>query len=247
MAWDKTKPENDMLLINFPAACRANWDAVELGTDPNLLITNDKVSPSAGIVDSKLAQITSPNKVHGSALTGLASVPSAAGVLPAENSPNKLKADVSDTTPEYLDGLIDTAQFQVSGGDTLQLKDGGVGTEKLVNGSASPGASKYFGTNAAGTKGFFDMQTSPDMTPYGKQLDVSGNNIRLKHDSIVLSTITVPYAVNADLLDGQNSDYYRCSGCTWTCGATCTGSCDSGCTGTCQGGCGGDCSGCTMG
>ena len=49
MAWDKTKPENDMLLINFPAACRANWEALELGTDPNLLITNAKVAPGAGI------------------------------------------------------------------------------------------------------------------------------------------------------------------------------------------------------
>lgn len=247
MAWDKTKPENDMLLINFPAACRANWDAIQLGTDPNLLITNDKISPSAGIADSKLAQITSPNKVNGTALTGLASVPSAAGVLPVVNSPNKLKADASDTTPEYLDSLIDTAQFQVSGGDTLQLKDGGVGTEKLINGSASPGANKYYGTNASGSKGFFSIQTAPDLTPYGKQLGVSGNNIQLLHDSIVLSTITAPYAGNSDLLDGQHGDYYRCSGCSWTCGASCTGSCDSSCAASCQGGCGGDCSGCTMG
>ena len=42
MAWDKTKPENDMLLINFPPACRANWDALELLTDPALQITNER-------------------------------------------------------------------------------------------------------------------------------------------------------------------------------------------------------------
>lgn len=156
MAWDKTKPENDMLLINFPPACRANWEALELLTDPALQITNDKVAPGAGIVDTKLAQITSANKVHGSAITGLGSIPSAAGVLPTENAPNRLKADVSDTTPEYLDGLIDTAMFQVSASDQLQLKDGGVSTAKLENGSASPGNNKYYGTNASGTKGFFD-------------------------------------------------------------------------------------------
>jgi hypothetical protein len=156
MAWDKTKPENDMLLINFPPACRANWEALELFTDPVLQITNEKVAPGAGIEDTKLAQITSLNKVHGSAITGLASVPSAAGVLPTENSPNKLKADVSDTTPEYLDGLIDTAVFQVSASDQLQIKDGGVSTVKLENGAASPGNNKYYGTNASGTKGFFD-------------------------------------------------------------------------------------------
>ena len=59
MAWDKTKPENDMLLINFPPACRANWEALELLTDPLLQITNEKVAPGAGIEDTKLAQITS--------------------------------------------------------------------------------------------------------------------------------------------------------------------------------------------
>jgi hypothetical protein len=157
MAWDKTKPENDMLLINFPAACRANWEALELGTDPNLLITNAKIAPGAGIEDTKLAQIVTPNKVSGAALTGLASIPSAAGVLPEVNSPNKLKADVSDTTPEYLDSLIDAGVFQISAGDQLQLKDGGVQTQKLEGGAASPGNKKYYGTNASGTKGFFDI------------------------------------------------------------------------------------------
>ncbi len=157
MAWDKTKPENDMLLINFPPACRANWDALELLTDANLQITNAKVAAGAGIVDTKLAQITTANKVHGSALTGLASVPSAAGVLPDTNSPNKLKADSLDTTPQYLDGLIDTEVFQISAGDLLQLKDGGVATEKLQNGAASPGNNKAYGTNSVGTKGFFDV------------------------------------------------------------------------------------------
>ncbi|MFA4905033.1 MAG: hypothetical protein WC645_00865 [Candidatus Margulisiibacteriota bacterium] len=155
MAWDKVKPENDMLLINFPAACRANWDALELGTEPSLLVTNSKISPAAGIEDTKLAQIATSNKVKGSALCDLASVPAAAGILPDANCPHKLKADASDTTPEYLDGLIDTAVFQVSGGDKLQLKDGGVETVKLEGGSASPGSHKYYGTNAAGTKGYF--------------------------------------------------------------------------------------------
>ena len=156
MAWDKTKPENDMLLINFPPACRANWDALELLTDANLQITNAKIAAGAGIGDTKLAQITTASKVHGSALTGLANVPSGAGVLPDANSPSKLKADASDTTPQYLDGLIDTGVFQVSAGDLLQLANGGVGTEKLVGGAASPGNNKAYGTNSSGTKGFYD-------------------------------------------------------------------------------------------
>jgi hypothetical protein len=46
--------------------------------------------------------------------------------------------------------------FQVSAGDQLQLKDGGVSTAKLESGAASPGNNKYYGTNASGTKGLFD-------------------------------------------------------------------------------------------
>jgi hypothetical protein len=156
MAWDKTKPENDMLLINFPAACRANWDAIELLTNANLLITNAKISPTAGIVDTKLAQITTASKVHGSSITGLANVVGGAGVLPEANSPNKLKADAADSTPQYLDSLINTSMFQITGGDLLELKDAGVETEKLEGGAASPGNNKAYGTNSGGTKGFYD-------------------------------------------------------------------------------------------
>ena len=155
--WNAAKPENDQLLINFPASQRANNDALELGTDAALLITNAKVSASAAIVDTKIAQITTAAKVSGAAITLLTSVPSGAGVLPDANSPQKLKADASDTTPQYLDSLIDTGVFQVSAGDLLQLKDGGVEMEKLESGSASPGNSKYYGTNVSGTKGFFDV------------------------------------------------------------------------------------------
>ena len=182
MAWDKTKPENDMLLINFPPACRANWDAVELGTDPNLQITNAKVSPGAGIEDTKLAQIVTANKVSGSALTGLAGVPSAAGVLPTANSPNKLKADVSDTTPEYLDGLIEATVFQISGTDKLELKDGGVGAGKLEGGAASPGNNKYYGTNAGGAKGFYEtIPVHLDTIQDGQALRYNNANSRFEN------------------------------------------------------------------
>jgi hypothetical protein len=48
-------------------------------------ITNSQISSGAAIADSKLAQITTGSKVHGSALTGLASIDSGAGVIPAAN------------------------------------------------------------------------------------------------------------------------------------------------------------------
>jgi len=157
MAFSAATPSNDELLTNFPALCRANWDGIVLGTDANLLITNAKCAAAMGLVDTKLAQITTAAKVHGTAITGLASLPSGAGVVPDANSNGKMKADSSDTTPQYLDSLLDTGVFQISAGDLLQLKDGGVEMEKLESGSAAPGNSKYYGTNVSGTKGFFSL------------------------------------------------------------------------------------------
>lgn len=48
-------------------------------------IDNANVKASAGIVDSKLAQITTAGKVSGAALTSLSSTPVGAGLLPAAN------------------------------------------------------------------------------------------------------------------------------------------------------------------
>jgi hypothetical protein len=122
-AWDETKPTDTGLLKDAPAQIRANWDAIALGTDADLQITNAKVSASAGIVDTKLAQLSTAGKVAGSALTTFSTIPSGAGLIPDANLSHKLKADSGDTTPQYLDGLIDTNDFQISAGDLLQIKD----------------------------------------------------------------------------------------------------------------------------
>jgi len=49
-------------------------------------IDNANIKANAGIVDSKLAQISTASKVSGSALTSLSSTPSGAGVMPAANT-----------------------------------------------------------------------------------------------------------------------------------------------------------------
>ena len=85
MAWNKTVPSNSGLLINFPSQARANWDALELGTDSALQITNAKVANLAAIADYKLAQITTASKVSGAALTLLANIPFGAGDIPSVN------------------------------------------------------------------------------------------------------------------------------------------------------------------
>jgi len=53
-------------------------------------IENVNIKASAAIVDTKLAQITTANKVHGTAITGLASLPAGAGVIPTANIPSLL-------------------------------------------------------------------------------------------------------------------------------------------------------------
>lgn len=50
-------------------------------------IVGTQLSTSANIADTQLAQITTASKVHGSSITGLASLPSGAGVIPSANLP----------------------------------------------------------------------------------------------------------------------------------------------------------------
>lgn len=62
-------------------------DFTTIYNDYNGNITNANFSASAGIVDTKLAQITTTGKVSGTALTSLASITSASGIIPSANIP----------------------------------------------------------------------------------------------------------------------------------------------------------------
>lgn len=61
----------------------SNFDTVY--NEFNGSISNANIDGSAAIVDTKLAQITTPSKVSGAAFTSLTSVPSGAGEIPAIN------------------------------------------------------------------------------------------------------------------------------------------------------------------
>lgn len=75
-------------------------------------IDNANIKASAGVVDSKLAQITTAGKVSGAALTSLTSIPSGAGLIPVANidtgtTANKiLKLDGSSRIPAVNGSLI---------------------------------------------------------------------------------------------------------------------------------------------
>jgi len=87
MAWDKSLPANNTKLKDAPSLIRANFEAIEEGTDAALKITNAKVADNAAIADTKLAKISTAGKVGGAALTELANIPSGAGIIPAANLP----------------------------------------------------------------------------------------------------------------------------------------------------------------
>lgn len=124
MAWNAAVPSDDGLLINAPGQIRANWDALALGTDSSLLITNAKISSSAAIVDTKLAQITTAGKVSGAALTSLANIPAGAGTVPLANIPSTLTNKSADQL-DGQDGLYYLALGNATG--TLALANGGTG------------------------------------------------------------------------------------------------------------------------
>lgn len=89
-------------------------------------IVNADISTNAGITfgklagsipDSKLDQILSISKVAGTALTGLANVPSGAGELPVANIPTiNLTNKVSETLPVANGGTGATAAANAAGG-----------------------------------------------------------------------------------------------------------------------------------
>ena len=97
MAWDKSEPDDDELLINTPGLIRANWSAIETGTDNSLQIDETKCHASMSLADSKLATISTAGKVDGLALTGLASLGAFVGDIPTSNLANVMKTSDAQT------------------------------------------------------------------------------------------------------------------------------------------------------
>lgn len=86
-------------------ASEHNSDFDTIYTLVNGNIENTNISGSAAITDTKLAQLTTAGKVSGAALTSLASIPSAAGVVPVAN--------LGTGTPTGLKFLRDDGTFNV--------------------------------------------------------------------------------------------------------------------------------------
>lgn len=88
----------------------SNFDTIY--NDYNGNIDNDNIKSSAAIEDSKLAQITTPSKVSGAALTALANTPSAAGALPtACGGLGSSFASVTSGSMIYFSGVGTASSF----------------------------------------------------------------------------------------------------------------------------------------
>ena len=72
-------------------------------------IVNSDIDAAAAIADTKLDDITTGNKVGGTALFGLASIPSGAGIIPQENLPDS----ISDFTTINVGSLASIAQANI--------------------------------------------------------------------------------------------------------------------------------------
>lgn len=123
-------------------------------------IANGNIKANAGIVDTKLAQIATAGKVHGSAITNLDSLPSGAGVIPQANLPSFASlAETINTNPttntwySYIANLIASSTSAMLGWTvaamTLVVADGAGGFFRLLsNGGSSSIISKIPGTGS---------------------------------------------------------------------------------------------------
>lgn len=160
-AWDPTHPTDDELKKDVPGWVRANWNAIATGTDPALQITNAKVAASAGIVDTKLATISTPGKVTGPAITGLASVPSGAGALPVANG------GTAATSASAARSSLGAAASGANNDITSLM---GISTPLGIAYGGTGSASQNFvdltaGQTVAGVKTFSSFPVSPSSAP----------------------------------------------------------------------------------
>ena len=156
MVWNAAVPSNDGLLINAPGQIRANWDAIALGTDVSLLITNAKIAAAAGIVDTKLGQITTAGKVSGSAITSLTNLPAGAGTIPLANIPSTLTGKSADQL-DAQEGSYYRNANNINAG-LLKHEYGGIeaNISTIAKGGLLVGTEAgAMGIKAAGTNGLF--------------------------------------------------------------------------------------------
>lgn len=130
-------------------------------TEFNGNIDNANIKALAGIVDTKLAQITTAAKVSGTAITGLASLPSAAGVIPAVNLSSiypvgSIYVETTGTNPATTFGFGTWVAFGAgrfllgNGGGYVAGATGGSATVTLTSGEMPSHSHEMLGSGRSG-------------------------------------------------------------------------------------------------
>lgn len=114
-------------------------------------IVNSDCDSNMGLIDTKLADITTGNKIRGTALGNLASIPSTSGVIPFANIPyNVLGLSLSSIpntalVPLSQVSLIDGAAFRNLA--SIPVGAGQMNYQALVQSLASGGIPQFNGSN----------------------------------------------------------------------------------------------------
>lgn len=202
-AWDASKPTDSEKLKDAPALIRANWAAIVTGTDANLQVTNAKVSPTAAIADTKLAQISTAGKVSGAALTSLASIPSGAGEIPTANIPTLSDSKLSQiTTASKVSGAAITLLTSVpSGAGRLPRVNAPlVNTDMLVTLTDEAGS-----VLDASLGNIFTLTATADRTLGTTTNPTDGQKIIIRFiASSAARTLTLPTATTGDFAFGTD-------------------------------------------
>ncbi len=166
-----------MSLISIPntftvgaviVASQHNSNFSVIYSDYNGNIDNTNIAANAAIADTKLSQITTASKVSATAITGLASLPAGAGVVPVANlgtgasSTNFLRGDGAFSnpafgTPETGKSLTTVYQASSDGFIIVQFNfNGGGSIASFFNDTSNPPTTlqlkigNYDGTNNNG-------------------------------------------------------------------------------------------------
>lgn len=144
MSWVKTVPANNGKLIDAPAQIRANWDAIELGTDSALQITNAKVAVGAGIVEAKCAFDGSSGHDHSGSTAGkkiiLTSATSVTGVLPIANGGTGSSSTTYCSLTANVSGVLPIANGgtgQITAQLALNALAGAVTNNRVLRGNGT--------------------------------------------------------------------------------------------------------------
>lgn len=158
-------------------------------------IVNADIDASAAIADTKLATISTAGKVDGAALTGLASIPAGAGVIPSANI--SVTVPVKATGAELNTGT-DDAKFATAKAiaDSTIIRTGfGAWTAALTNGTS------YEAT----TNGFVMLKASN--TGSGAVLTDSSNPPTTERGTISVTPSSIP--IQSSLTPIKKGDYYK--------------------------------------